>query len=265
MQYGSSYAVGAHGGQQGHAMPGASMGAARPDLVLPPPPPRRMHWSSLLFAGGIVVCLLGILVAVSGVPGRMGYDVSEEGRRNKPPDSMDPMAIQKSLDANMKWIDRNSSSEGGYLGYIESINRHEAAIPVMVQALAAMDASVRTIDGGLGVVTETTEEMRANMEAMAASSQASADTMAAMGEDLGFLSKTMVGLAASTTQLTTKMAAIEKKAAGISAKGTSAALATTKQLSGALPDGVPDPVFEGAAGGGGGAGTLDAYEAGEIQ
>jgi hypothetical protein len=65
--------------------------------------------------------------------------------------------------------------------------------------------------------------------------------MQALGSDIGFLSKSMVDLAGATEQLTTRMASIEKKAGGIAANGTSAALGNAKDLNASLPQGVPVP------------------------
>lgn len=248
MQYaGSSYAVGTgrQGGMRGYDGDVVTS-------VLPPPPPSRVHWSTMLCAAGMAVCFVALIATVLGVPGRMGYDIDAAGTRNKPTSS-DPMALTRSLDANMKWIDEHSSeSKGGYVGYITSINESEAAIPKVVGRLGEMQESVDAIDASLGRVGATTAGMRRDMEAMAATSASSADAMDALGADLGFLSRSMTTLASSTLQLTHDMATIERKAAGIAANGTSVARSTAAQLNASLPNGIPDPIISRDAAGGGG-------------
>ena len=239
MDYTSSYAVGAMPpmGDAG-ADASASIDAAQ---ALPAPPPRRMHWSTLLLVVGLSICFVGLLATIAGVPARLGYSQDGAPNRNKP-DSMDPLALSKSLDGNMKWIDEHSSDmKGGYVGYIKSVNRNEAAIAAMLQALVVMDASVKSIDAGLSELNESTTAMGEDLDEMAAASAASAETMTALQEDLGFLSASMVGLATSTQQLTDRMAGIEQQAAGIAENGTSAALANTKGLNASLPSEVPVP------------------------
>src|SRR5690606_5727815 len=152
--------------------------------------------------GGMVVCALGLLATIAGIPGKAGYDVDGAPKRNEP-SSNDPLKLSQSLDGNMKWISANSSdAQGAYVGYIKSINRSEAAIPAMVQALVAMDASVKAIDTGLANVGTTTKAMGADMTAMAEVSAASGETMGALGDDIGFLSRSMLQLAGSTQELT---------------------------------------------------------------
>lgn len=278
MDYTSSYAVGA-------TPPMEDAGAGAPSSVdaahaLPAPPPRRMHWSTMLLVVGLSVCLIGLLATIAGVPGRLAYDVNGAPDRNEP-DSMDPLAISRSLDGNMKWIDESSSdAKGGYVGYIKSINRNEAAIAAMLQALVVMDASVKSIDAGLSELNESTAEMGADLDEMAAASASSAETMTALQEDIGFLSASMVELADSTKQLTKRMAGIEQQAAGIASSGTSAALANTKGLNASLPSEVPVPTTTDgepldqamkrlASGGGGsagaGAGAADVPDTRSIQ
>ena len=238
MDYGSSYAIG--------GSPLARHDAARDTHpahgdVLPPPRPQKLHWSTLVFVAGMVACALGLLVTVAGVPGRLAYDVDGAPNRNKPA-SNDPMAITRSIDGNMKWIEQQSSdAEGSYVGYINSINRSEVAIPAMVQALAAMDTSVRSIDAGLAGMGKVTSQMGADMQAMADISSESGATMTGLGEDIGFLSNSMLELAGATEQLTKRMAKIEAQAGGIAANGTSAALENTKELNASLPENVPVP------------------------
>ncbi|MCW2921223.1 MAG: hypothetical protein JWL76_1097 [Thermoleophilia bacterium] len=267
MDYGSSFAIG--GSPLGHHDTTRHSVHAPVD-VLPAPKPQRMHWSTMVFVAGMCICAIGLLMTVAGVPGDLAYDVDGAPNRNKPTSS-DPMAINRSLDGNMKWIDQSSSSEqGGYVGYIKSINRSEVVIPPMVQALAAMDSSVRALDSGLAGMGEVTTKMGADMAAMADTSSASNDTMNALGGDIGFLSKSMLELAGSTEELTKRMAKIEKLAGGIAANGTSEALKNTKALNASLPDNVPVPTTSDgepldqamkrlASGGGGteGAGAID--------
>jgi hypothetical protein len=234
MNYASSYAMGGTPPMQPHH--------AAADVVLPAPPPRRMHWSTITFVAGMAICLFALLATVAGVPAQLGYDVDGAPNRNKP-DSMDPMAISKSLDGNMKWIDESSSDrEGSYVGYIKSINRSEAAIPAMVQALMAMNSSVVAIDEGLASVGATTAQMGKDMQAMSDISATSSEAMGKLGGDIGFLSSSMVELASSTQELTKRMAGIERKASGIADGGTSAALKASKDLNASLPASVPVPV-----------------------
>lgn len=268
MDYASSYAAGGPPlGQPGDR----PLDAAATGVVLPAPRPQRMHWSTLLFVAGMSICAIGLLATIAGLPAKIGYDVDGAPVRNKP--GTNPLHLTESLDGNMKWLARNSSDkEGGYVYYVKSVNRSEAAIPVMVQAIAAMDASLRKIDAGLGDLGATTVSMREQMEAMADVSESSAATMAGLGEDIGFLSGSMLELAASTEELTERMAAIEKQAAGIAANGTAAALKNTKDLNASLPDDVPAPMttdgipldqaMAAAAHGGGGA-APSAYETGD--
>lgn len=273
MDYGSSYAVG--GPQLGHhsGMPPYTGG---PDVVLPPPRPQRMHWSTMLFVAGMAICAIGLLATIAGVPGNVAYDVDGAPDRNEP-HGMDPLKIQQSLDGNMKWLADNSGDrEGGYVGYVKSVNRSEAAIPLMVQAVAAMDASLTKIDGGLKEVGATTVAMREHMDRMRDVSTRSGATMSALGDDIGFLSGSMLELATATEELTERMAAIEEQAAGIAANGTAGALKNTKELNAALPSEVPVPrtddgrpldqaMADLARGGGGIAGDtmLDAYATGD--
>jgi hypothetical protein len=269
MDYASSYATG--GAPVAYAM--------GPDVVLPAPPPQRMHWSTMLFVAGMVCCVLSLFATIAGVPAKLGYDVDGSPTRNKP-DSMDPMQISKSLDGNMKWIDQASSDhKDGYVGYIKSINQKEVAIPAMVQALVAMNASVIAIDSGLADVGATTTQMGKDMQSMSDISTTSAKTMGGLSSDIGFLSGAMVELAGSTQELTRRMAGIEKKAGGIADGGTSAALKSAKDLNASLPATVPMPTTTDgepldqamrklATGGGGGTGadtTLDAYQQGAVQ
>lgn len=238
MDYASSYAMGASRLGDAGEPPMARAG----DQVLPPPRPDRMHWSTIVFGAGMVICALAVIATIAGVPGRMGYDVDGQPNRNKP-DSMDPLKVSQSIDGNMKWINESSSdAEGAYVGYIKSINRNEAAIPLMVQALASMDASVRAIDEGLAGLGEATTKMGDDIDAMAATSAASGATMQSLGDDIGFLSKSMVELASATEELTERMAAIERKAGTIASSGTSEALKNTKDLNASLPEGVPVPL-----------------------
>jgi hypothetical protein len=240
MDYASSYAMGASQLDDAAAAPMPHAVAE----ALPPPRPDRMHWSTLLFGGGMVVCAIALLATIAGVPAAIGYDPDAAPDRNEP-SSMDPLAITRSIDGNMKWIRENSSdAPDAYVGYIKSINRNEAAIPVMVQALVAMDAAVTSIDQGLAGMGEATSGMGDDIDAMVATSSASGATMQALAGDIGFLSRSMVDLAGATGDLTKRMAAIEAKAAGIANSGTSEALRTSKELNASLPSGVPVPLTD---------------------
>lgn len=262
MDYGSSFAIG--GSPLGHHDT-VRHSVHAPAEVLPAPKPNRMHWSTLVFVAGMSICAIGLLVTIAGVPGKLAYDVDGAPNRNKPTSS-DPMAINRSLDGNMKWIDQASSdAQGSYVGYIKSINRSEVAIPAMVQALVAMDTSVRSIDTGLAGLGDVTTQMGADMTAMADVSATSGATMDALGGDIGFLSTSMLELAGSTQELTARMAKIEQLAGGIAATGTSEALKNTKGLNASLPENVPvpttsdgeplDQAMKRLASGGGGEGT----------
>lgn len=260
MDYASSYAMGASPlGDRGNAQ------AAHASVqVLPPPKPERMHWSTILFGAGTVICAIAVLATIAGVPASMGYDVDSPGKRVKPT-SNDPLKISQAIDSNIKWLVEHSDDKpGNYVGLIESINRNEIAIGGMVQALMTMNASVTAIDQGLGELGGNTAAMGADVDAMAATSQASGDTMQALAGDIGFLSRSMVELANATEDLTTRMGSIEAKAGAIASGGTSAALENTKELNASLPEGVPVPLtdkgepydvalqrLQGAQGGGG--------------
>lgn len=240
MDYASSYAAGApqlehHAGQPPY------VGTA--DVVLPPPRPQRMHWSTLVFVAGMAICAIALLATIAGVPGKVGYDVDGAPDRNRP--GANPLDLSASIDGNMKWLDENSGSQkGGYVGYVKSVNRSEAAIPIMVGAIASMDAALESIDTGLREVGRTTTSMREHMARMSEVSAQSSATMASLGGDIGFLSGSMVELANATQELTTRMAAIEKQAGSIAANGTSAALDSTRKLNAALPSEVPVPTTD---------------------
>lgn len=242
MDYASSYAM------------GITSSHGRTDQVLPPPKPDRLHWSNLIFGIGMVVLVLALVATIAGVPGRMGYDLDGAPNRNKP-SSNDPLAISRSIDGNMKWIDANSAdTPQSYVGLIKQINRNEAAIPAMAQALASMDASVRAIDSGLGQMGSTTETMGENIAAMVDTSRASGATMSGLSGDIGFLSRTMLELAGATQKLTLRMSSIERQASAIANDGTSAALKSSQSMNATLPDEIPVPSTSGgraqAAGGG---------------
>lgn len=262
MDYASSYAMGTSPLGEGGDAPSTHA----PAQVLPPPKPERMHWSTILFGAGMVICAVALLATIAGVPASMGYDVDAPGKRVKPT-SNDPLKISQAIDSNMKWLVEHSNDKpGNYVGLIESINRNELAIGGMVQALLTMNASVQAIDQGLGELGGATATMGADIDAMAATSRASGDTMQSLGGDIGFLSRSMVDLANATEELTERMGAIEQQAGSIAASGTSAALKNTKDLNASLPEGVPVPLtdkgepydvalqrLQGAQGGGGAA------------
>lgn len=255
MQYASTYSMG------GPPHDGASVPSYEP---LPAPKPSKLHWSTLLFGGGMVVCFLGLLVTLAGVPGSLGYDADAPGERNKPTSS-DPLAVQRSMDANMRWIAENSNDEPGhYVGSIKSINNSEAAIPAMVQGLAAMAASVTTIDSELGEVYATSQAMGDDMTAMTEGSAQSADRMDALAADVDVLAVSMRELGKSAELLTQRMTQIQAKADGIAKNGTAKALESTRAMNESLPATVPAPEVEG--GGGSDVMTgLEAYQSGAIQ
>ncbi|MCB0877637.1 MAG: hypothetical protein KDC46_01465 [Thermoleophilia bacterium] len=239
MDYASSYAV---GGPALGTTTGVQHSPNVPAGVQPPPRPQRMHWSTLVFMVGMAVCAVALLATIAGVPARIGYDVDGPPNRNKP-NSMDPAKIQASIDGNMKWIDANSSDNpDAYLGFIKSINRNEAAIPAMAQAVISMNESVKALDDGLSGLSANTAAMGDDIDAMAATSTASAATMQSLGSDIGFLSSSMIGLADATRQLTQSMAGIQTKAEAIASGGTSQALKNAKKLNDSLPTGVPVPL-----------------------
>jgi hypothetical protein len=239
VDYASSYAVGGPPRPQGgHA---AYVDALAPVEVLPAPKPQRMHWTTLVFVTGLVVCAVSLVATIAGVPARLAYDIDGPPNRNKPTTS-EPLAVARSIDGNMKWIAVNTSdAPGSYVGSIKSINRNEAAIGAMVGALTTMNASVQAIDAGLAGMSDATTTMGADIDAMSATSAASGATMSALGADLGYISSSMVELAGATKELTERMAQIERKAGGIAAGGTSAALENTQALNASLPEGVPVP------------------------
>jgi hypothetical protein len=233
MNYASSYAVGG---------PALETRDDEPlSQALPAPKPTRIHWSTIVFTTGMVICAIALLVTIAGVPGALGYDIDAPPDRNVP-DTNDPLALSRSIDGNLRWVAHNTNDEPEhYVGRIKSINRNELAIGAMVTALVSMNASVTAIDNGLAGLGASTAQMGRDIEAMSATSSTSAATMQALGSDIGFLSKSMVDLAGATEQLTTRMASIEKKAGGIAANGTSAALGNAKDLNASLPQGVPVP------------------------
>lgn len=234
MTYASSTAVGALPQHE------AAFGGA----ALPPPPPRRMHWSTLLLVGGLSIAFLALLATLAGVPGRMGYDRDGAPVRSDT-NSSNPLKVMQALDGNMKWVaEASGDGAGEYVGYINAINRKEAAIPAMVTALAAMDASVRAIDSGLGSVQATTQQMNADMAAMGVASASSSAAMGELNSSVGLLSKSMLSLATATQDLTKRMSAIEAGAASMSTNGTAGARGIASELNGVLPGEAAAPVFE---------------------
>jgi hypothetical protein len=186
-----------------------------------------------------------LLATLAGVPARMGYDRDGAPARVEP-DSSDPLANMKSVDANLKWIAQASGpGSGEYLGWMRAINAKEASIPAMITAITAMDSAVRAIDAGLGSVEATTTRMNADMAAMSKASAASGASMGSLDTEVGLLSKSMLSLAATTQQLTQRMSAIEQEAGGIATDGTAGALAIAKELNAVLPAEVPAPVLTG--------------------
>lgn len=254
MQYGSSYADG-DATHVGSTQWSPTSGVA----VLPPPPPSRLNWSTLVLVGGLAVCFVALLATIAGIPASIGYDDDAAGKRNDP-DTSDPMALTKSLDANMKWIDEHSAdAKGAYVGYIKSINESEAAIPAMAQSLGAMDAALQKIQVSMLGVIATSTAMNQDLTVMTAVATNSAETLDELAVDVSFIAGSMSKLETATKELTTSMASIQKEAGGIATNGTSTALAATQELNDALPADVPLPILEGtnavAAAGGGNLGT----------
>lgn len=228
----------------GHHRTHAGMPAGSADgLVLPAPRPTSLPWSTRIFIAGSIACTIALAAAVAGIPGRLAYDADGPGERVKPTSS-NPLAVQAALDRNMKWIDEASSDEpDAYVGHIKSVNENELAIAATAEAIVAMEQAVRTISSGMGDVNATTEAMRASMEHMAQVSDSSAATMSQLDGDIGFLARSMQELASSTGEIVQRMSSVERQADAIAAKGTAAALATTRELNQSLPPEVPEPVY----------------------
>lgn len=236
MQYGSTYAAGA----------GAPYGAVAPSWEpMPAPKPARTPMATKVFTGGMVILFGALLLSLAGVPGSIGYNGDAPGKRNKPTSS-NPIAVQNSMDSNLRWMAEHSNDEPGhYVGEIKSINESETAIPAMVEGLTAMNASVLTIDTKLREVLASTNGVSTDMGAMLGDSKHSAATMAGLGGDVDQLGAAMAQLGAATQVLTESMAGIQKSAEAIAAKGTAAALKSAADMNGALPDKVPAAPVDG--------------------
>lgn len=233
MQYGSSYAKGMN--DTGFSV-----------QPLPTPKPSKLHWSTYIFGSGMTICALALLATIAGVPASMGYDSSKPGEITKPTSS-DPLALTRSMEANMGWMEVQSNADKKhYVGLIKSINDHEIAIPEMAGGLASMSASVVTIDAKLKEVLFASRKMSSDMSAIVGASSASAETMASMGKDVNSLSSVMSNLSSSTSDLDKKMGKIQGMAKDIADKRTSAALQATKSMNETLPDSVPKPQEEGS-------------------
>jgi uncharacterized protein YoxC len=212
---------------------------------MPVPKPARTPVSTKVFTGGMIVLFGALILSLAGVPGSIGYHGDAAGKRNKPTSS-NPLAVQNSMDSNLRWMAEHSNDEPGhYVGEIKSINQSETAIPAMVEGLTAMNASVLTIDSKLREVLATTNGVSKDMGGMLGTSQHSAATMASLGSDVDQLGAAMAQLGAATQVLTESMAGIQMSAEAIAAKGTSAALKSAADMNGALPDHVPSPPIDG--------------------
>ena len=231
------------GGAGAVALPG-SLPAYAVAPALEPPRPRRLHWATLLMFAGVATCGIATLATIAGLPASLGYDRNGAPDRNKP-SSHDALALTKSIDGNMKYIDKVSSdSPGAYVGYIKSINRSEAAIAGMTQALGSMASSVDAIDSGLTSLEGTTEQMNADMAVMAGDTATAAGTMGSLAGGVGGLSGSMLELATATQQLTTRMASIQGAADDIATNGIAKSKASAAEINAALPDGVPPATLE---------------------
>jgi hypothetical protein len=236
----SSYA---DGGPGAIALPGAVPAYAATSLA-EPPRPQKLHWATLLMVAGVALCGIATLATIAGLPASIGYDEDGAADRNKPSGSS-ALALTKSIDGNMKYIDQVSAdTPGAYVGYIKSINRSEASIAGMTQALGTMAASVDSIDAGLTTLEATTEQMNADMSAMSGDTATAAATMQALSGGVGGLSGSMLELATATEQLTERMASIQAAAADIARNGIARSKSSTAEINAALPNGVPAATLE---------------------
>lgn len=235
MQYGSTYAQGT----------GAPYGGAAVSWEpLPAPKPAKSPLSTKIFTGGMAFLFVAMILSIAGVPGNLGYDNDAAGERSKPTSS-NPLAVQNSMDSNLRWMSEQTNDEPGhYIGEIKSINQHELAIPAMAQGLQAMSASVVEIDSKLREVLASTNGVAEDMGSMVETSTASAAKMDSLGGDVANLGTAMAELGAATELLTERMGEIEGKAGSIAENGTSAALKSAAEMNAALPDNVPAPETE---------------------
>jgi hypothetical protein len=204
-------------------------------------PPRGMQWSLLLVGAGCVMMFVGIVLAATGVPGKLAYDINGEGARIKN-SSSNPMQISAAIDANIKVIAEGSGFEKNQLNwYFNGVSRSEDQIPVLAQAAQDMSTSVTAIDEDLSDVYRSTVAMRVDMEEMAASSAASARTMERVNSDVGELGAAMSDLQKATSGLVASMARIEQRAGSIATNGTGTAVRITRRMNSVLPERVPTP------------------------
>lgn len=200
-----------------------------------------MQWSLFVVAFGCIVMFAGLVLAIAGVPGKLGYNINGPGARIKNT-SYDPLKMSAAIDANIKLVAEGSGFEPDQLnGYFNGVSRSEDQIAPLAASALQMGGSVTKIDQGLKDVYATTSEMRANMQAMATTSAQAASTMQGLGSDVGSIADAMAQLARATQQLTTAMAGIEAKATTIATKRTSAAVKITHRMNTVLPSKVPTP------------------------
>ena len=207
--------------------------------VLEPAP--KLQWSLWVVGAGCVAMFVGLVLAVSGMPGQLAYNEHAAGERVKNT-SHEPLTTMRSMDSNVKWVEQNTEDGPGQLNfYLANINTSEQQISVMAAAVQAMTMSVMAIDANLAGVSKTTQKMRTNMAALAATSAHSAGTMGSLGTNITGLGSSLGALSSATKQLGNEMATIGAKAKKISKGGTDVARRNTQSLNDVLPSKVPSP------------------------
>jgi len=147
--------------------------------VLEPAP--KLQWSVAVVGAGCVAMFIGLVVAVSGMPGKLAYNENAAGERVKNT-SNEPLTTMRSMDSNVKWVKQNTQDSPGQMNYyLTNINASEVQIGIMGAAVQAMTASVIAIDENLSGVARTTTTMSVNMKALAATSSHSSSTMSSLG------------------------------------------------------------------------------------
>lgn len=201
----------------------------------------RVGWPTYVLVVGIAAMAAALFAALSGLPGKMAYDPKGPGKAVDT-QSYDMLAMNRTIDSNMKVIVAGTGDgPDQYNGLLNDIDKAESQIPLLAQSVNAMNGNVMEIDKGLSGVADTTNVMAADMKGMASVSAHSATTMNTLDGSISGLSGSMTSLFGATKQLTDKMAGIEQQAGSIATKRTNVALARTKDLNTALPNGVPKP------------------------
>lgn len=210
----------------------------------------RIAWQTVVLGIGCGAMALALVVVTLGIPAKMGYNIDGAGQLNENT-SWDMLAMSKSIDQNIKYVEANTSDkQGAYNGLLNSINKSEDAIPTLAAGIADMMAAVIAIDKGLGAVAGTTEVMGTDMAEMARISGQSSETMQSLNSDIEILSKAMADLLEATGQLTGKMGGIETMAKQIAVQRTALARKQAQALNKELPDRVPTATTDAVAGGG---------------